>query len=182
MNLIPERFILKSKRLQLRRFRESDLENVFQGLSHPEVIQYYGIQFSSIEDTQAQMRFFEELEQNDTGQWWAICSADGKEFYGAAGLNDLIHLHKKAEIGFWLLRQHWGNGYISEALPLVCAYGFEQLGLHRIEAIVETENQLSRKLLMKMNFRHEGTLRECEFKNKRFISLDVFSLLANEYH
>ncbi len=123
------------------------------------------------------MHFFYVLEKHGTGIWWAPCSPDNKIFYGACGLNDLDKNHKKAEIGYWLLREHWGKGYITEAVPLVIKYGFEQLGLHRIEAIVETENTNSKKLMERLGFDHEGTLMECELKNGKYISLDIYAKL-----
>jgi ribosomal-protein-alanine N-acetyltransferase len=169
--------ILKTERLLLRQFAESDLENVFNGLSHPDIIRYYGVSYSTLEATKAQMEFFADLEKNETGIWWAVCSPDNQLFYGAGGLNSLSKEHKKAEIGFWLLPDYWGKGFMTEAMPLICNYGFDTLGIHRIEGIVETENLLCKKAMEKLRFQHEGTMRECEIKNGKFISLDIYAKL-----
>lgn len=169
--------ILKTERLLLRQFADSDLENVFNGLSHPDIIKYYGVSYSTLEATKAQMEFFADLEKNETGIWWAVCSPDNQLFYGAGGLNSLSKEHKKAEIGFWLLPGYWGKGFMTEAMPLICNYGFDTLGIHRIEGIVETENLLCKKAMEKLRFQHEGTMRECEIKNGKFISLDIYAKL-----
>jgi len=169
--------ILKTERLLLRQFAESDLENVFNGLSHPDIIKYYGVSYPTLEATKAQMEFFADLEKNETGIWWAVCSPDNQLFYGAGGLNSLSKEHKKAEIGFWLLPDYWGKGFMTEAMPLICNYGFDTLGIHRIEGIVETENLLCKKAMEKLRFQHEGTMRECEIKNGKFISLDIYAKL-----
>ena len=58
--------IIKTERLLLRQFIKSDLENVFKGLSHPDVIKYYGISYTSLEATKTQMQFFADLEKNET--------------------------------------------------------------------------------------------------------------------
>jgi [ribosomal protein S5]-alanine N-acetyltransferase len=166
---------LHTARLLLRPFTSADLHHVFQGLSHPDVIRYYGVSFNSLEDTQEQMKWFNELERNGTGRWWAICAADGSSFYGACGLNNLSAEHKKAEIGFWLLPEHWNKGIMTEALPAVIHYGFSTLGLHRIEALVESGNKSSVNVLEKMNFLYEGTMRDCEIKNGKFISLEIYA-------
>lgn len=121
------------------------------------------------------MKFFRDLEKNNTGIWWAVCSIDNHEFYGAGGLNSLSKQHKKAEIGFWLLTEHWGKGIMKEALPLIWNYGFDTLELHRIEGIVESENLVCKKAIEKLGFEYEGTMKECEFKNGRFISLDMYA-------
>ena len=132
---------IKTERLLLRQFSDSDLENVFNGLSHPEIIKYYGVIFQTLEATKEQMVFFADLEKNETGIWFAVCSADNKTFYGAGGLNNLSKKHKKAEIGFWLISDFWGQGIMKEAMLLICNYGFDSLELHRIEGFVESENK-----------------------------------------
>ncbi len=55
--------ILKSERVILRQFKDTDLENVFIGLSHPEIIKYYGISFDTLEATKEQMTWFADLEK-----------------------------------------------------------------------------------------------------------------------
>ncbi len=92
--------VIRTERLLLRQFADNDLENVFKGLSDPDVIKYYGVSFQTLESTKEQMTFFAGLEKNETGIWWAVCSSDNQTFYGAGGLNSLNKEHKKAEIGF----------------------------------------------------------------------------------
>jgi len=167
--------IIRTERLLLRKFEDNDLENVFKGLSHPDVIKYYGVSYKSPEETKEQMIFFSELERNETGIWWAVCSSDNNIFYGSGGLNNQNKLHKKAEIGFWLLPDFWGKGIMMEAMPVICNYGFEKLGLHRIEGFVETENKNCKNAMSKLEFRHEGTMTDCELKNNKFISLDIYA-------
>lgn len=167
--------IIRTERLLLRQFIESDLENVFKGLSHPDIIKYYGINFDSMEATKEQLKWFSDLEESNTGIWWAICSPDNKIFYGAGGLNNLIKEYKKAEIGFWLLTDFWRRGIMTEALPLICTYGFENLKLHRIEGFVDSENTKCKKAMTKLNFQYEGTMRDCEIKDGKYISLDIYA-------
>ncbi len=169
--------LIKTERLLLRQFTDNDLENVFAGLSNPNVVRYYGVSYTSLEDTKLQIKYFADLEQNDTGIWWAICAANNQTFYGAIGLNNLLKQHRKAEIGFWLLPDFWGTGIMSEAIPLVCDYGFSHFGLHRIEAMVETKNINSKNIMEKMQFTHEGTMKDAEIKNAAFISLDLYAKL-----
>jgi ribosomal-protein-alanine N-acetyltransferase len=167
--------IIKTERLLLRQFVDNDLKNVFKGLSHPDIIKYYGVSFQTLEATKEQMTFFADLEKNETGIWWAVCSADNKTFYGAGGLNSLNREHKKAEIGFWLISEFWGNGIMKEAMPLICNYGFDNLELHRIEGFVESENKNCKNAMAKLDFQYEGRMKECEIKNGKFISLDIYA-------
>ncbi|HEY5390502.1 MAG TPA: GNAT family N-acetyltransferase [Hanamia sp.] len=72
---------IRTNRVLLRRFTENDLENLFKGLSHPDIIKYYGVSYDSLESTKKQLDFFTDLEKNQTGLWWAVCSPDDKIFF-----------------------------------------------------------------------------------------------------
>ena len=167
--------VLKTERLLLRQFRQDDIDKVFYGLSHPEVIEYYGVHYDTLEATQAQMDWFDKLETSRTGIWWAVCSTEDGAFLGAGGFNNWSHESQKAEIGFWLLPEQWGRGIMTEAMPLICNYGFGKMGLYRIEGFVESDNWNCKKALKKLDFRLEGTMEDCEVKNGRFISLDIYA-------
>lgn len=166
---------LKTSRLELRQITEADLEHIYSGLSHPDVIKHYGVNYSSLEDTWEQLEWYAELERTHTGIWWAIILSETGKFCGAIGYNNLSREHKKAELGFWLLPQYWGRGFVQEAMEVVLEHAFQKLDLHRIEAFVETENISSQKALQKQHFQKEGIMRDSEFKNGRFISVAIFS-------
>ncbi|MAW95004.1 MULTISPECIES: GNAT family N-acetyltransferase [unclassified Leeuwenhoekiella] len=161
----------KTDRLLIRAITDADLENIYHGLSNPEVIKHYGISFDSLEATKEQMLWFADEKQ----MWWAICALDNQSFYGAAGLNDINHQEHKAEIGLWLLPQFWGKGIMKEVLNLISDYGLNQLNLNRIEGFVETENTNCKRAMAKLNFKLEKTLKDCELKNGKLISLDVYA-------
>ena len=167
---------LKSERLLLRQILEDDAGKIFEGLSHPEVIKYYGVNFQTLEQTLEQMKWYQNIEEQNTGIWWAVCSEDNQEFYGAGGFNNYSSNHQKAEIGFWLLPKFWGNGLLQEAMPLIINYGFSEMKLNRIEGFVETGNFNCKKAISKLKFIYEGTMKDCEVKNGKFISLEIYAL------
>jgi ribosomal-protein-alanine N-acetyltransferase len=84
----------KTRKIVLRKIKDLDVNIIFKGLSNPDVIKHSGVSFCSIEDTKEQMEWFANAKQ----QWFAICSIDNKEFYGAGGLNDISKEHKKGEM------------------------------------------------------------------------------------
>jgi len=171
---------LRTDRLVLRSITAADIGHIHRGLSHPDVIRHYAVSFLTLEATQEQMDWYATLEREGSGKWWAICSAADDVFLGAIGLNNIVQAHRRGDLGFWLLPEHWRKGYIAEALPAVVDHGFRVLGLHRIVAEVETENPASANALRRAGFMHEGTLRECELKDGRYLSLDVFGLLNDQ--
>ncbi|NET34075.1 MAG: GNAT family N-acetyltransferase [Cyanothece sp. SIO1E1] len=179
--MFPSQFpSLESVRLALRQIEAGDQNHIFAGLSHPKITQYYGVSFDTYEATEEQMEWYEQLWQEQTGIWWAIRDKNTAQFIGACGYNEYQAEHRKIELGYWLLPQHWGKGYIYEALQLIIPFAFEQLQVERIEAFVETGNKASDKVLLKQGFKHEGTMRNCEYKNDRFISLKVFGLIHSQ--
>ena len=89
---------------------------------------------------------------------FAICDAAGP--IGGIGLwtreGDLRH---SAEFGYWLGKSFWGRGITTAAAQVVTAYGFETLGLIRIDALVRTDNAASVRVLEKVGYQREGLLR-----------------------
>tara|TARA_Y100001972_G_scaffold126580_1_gene180728 strand:+ start:20872 stop:21411 length:540 start_codon:yes stop_codon:yes gene_type:complete len=171
---------ISTKRCLLRGITVEDLSRIYAGLSNPEVIRYYGVSFDSLEATRYQMEWYNQLEKDGTGIWWAITSRDKENFFGAAGLNNISKEHLKGEIGFWLMPDYWGQGIMREIVPEILNHCFETLNLHRIEGIVEHENVNCKKLMERLGFQHEGTMKECEIKNGRFISLDMYAMIKRD--
>jgi ribosomal-protein-alanine N-acetyltransferase len=171
---------LHTHRLLLDRFTSDDQGFVFTALSHPEVIRHYGVEYHTLEATREQMEYFEKLYAQKTGIWWKIVDKERGEPLGGIGMNNYQKAHNRAEIGYWLLPEHWGKGIISEALDAMVPYLFGEWGLHRIEAVVEAGNSNSSRVLERAGFVYEGTLRDCEQKKGKYISLMMFSLLATD--
>ncbi|WP_189458898.1 GNAT family N-acetyltransferase [Jeongeupia chitinilytica] len=173
---------LATARFVLREFVQSDIDAVFRGLSHPQVIAHYGVSYATRDDTQQQMDWFRQLVVEQRGIWWAIGDANAPAtLLGACGFNDRDHDHRHADIGYWLLPEFWGRAVMRECLPAMLDYGFGALALHRIAAEVEPENIRSSSLLVDLGFVHEGTRRECEFKDGRFLDLADYALLHREW-
>lgn len=61
--------VLTTGRLLLRRFQPDDIESVYQGLSHPEVIRHYGVSYDSLEATKEQMDWYAAIEREEKGIW-----------------------------------------------------------------------------------------------------------------
>jgi RimJ/RimL family protein N-acetyltransferase len=87
---------------------------------------------------------------------WAI-TLDGV-LVGAMGLH-IVAAHRRAEVGYWIGREHWGQGIATEALRAVLAHGFDVVGLHRIDAQHYTENPASGAVMRRVGMMHEGRLR-----------------------
>lgn len=77
-----------------------------------------------------------------------------------AGCVSLMKIEKnhKAELGYWLAREHWGRGITSRAVAAMVKLGFRKFGLKKIYAYVFVKNKASYKVLLKNGFKKEGLL------------------------
>lgn len=78
---------------------------------------------------------------------------------GVCGLNLVNEVNRFANLGFWLRSDRTGRGWATAAARLVVRYGFEELGLHRIELLMAAANGSSRRVAERIGAHHEGVLR-----------------------
>lgn len=167
-------------RCTLRRIQRRDVNAIFTGLSHPQVIAHYGVSYHSLEATDEQMRWYDALLEERRGIWWGIALPGRDELVGACGFNEGSYTDRCLDIGYWLMPEHWGRGLMQDCLPTILRFALGTLDVHRIHADVEPENPASGRLLERLGFVLEGTLRDVEYKNGRFLSLHQYSLLATD--
>ena len=80
---------------------------------------------------------------------------------GGVGLSNLRRgVSESASLGYWIGKPFAQRGYMTAALPLVLAFAFERLRLHRVEAACLPNNTPSRSLLVRASFRQEGYARQ----------------------
>lgn len=70
---------------------------------------------------------------------------------------------------------------MTEALSTILRFGFQEMGLHRVEAVVDDENERSKGLLRKVGFTYEGTLRQRYWFRNRYWDEHYFGLLRDEW-
>lgn len=99
---------------------------------------------------------------------------------GAMSLIDISRWHRRAELGYWIGRDYWNNGYATEAASRVIDFGFAAFGLNRIHARCLKRNAASARTLEKVGMRPEGCLREHECKNGRLEDILLYGLLKSD--
>jgi [ribosomal protein S5]-alanine N-acetyltransferase len=100
---------------------------------------------------------------------------------GTIGLYGYTPERRVVTVGYDLLREHWGKGYMTEAVRGIADYAFKHTSVNRIEGSVDPENVASRQVLVKNGFRLEGVLREKYFYRGQFRDDVVFSVLRKEW-
>lgn len=165
-----------------RAIRSSDIESLFGIFGDPEVMRYWSTSaFSGIQAAQA---YFEEIQAGfDTRtlfQWGLVRAADDRVI-GTGTLCNFNAAHHNGAVGYALARSEWGAGVMSRALPELIRFGFERLGLHRIEADVDPRNAASTRLLERIGFKEEGCRREAYFVNDEIQDAIMYGLLEREF-
>jgi RimJ/RimL family protein N-acetyltransferase len=111
---------------------------------------------------------------------FAIRLLASSHLIGSVGLRDIDPEHLQAELGFWIGRESWGQGYGREAAAMVVRFGFEQLGLNRICAHHMARNPAAGQVLLHIGMRQEGVLRERVRKWGVFEDVVVYAMLRED--
>lgn len=103
-----------------------------------------------------------------------------RDLIGAVGLT-IKREHERAELGYWIGKPYWGNGYCTEAARAILGYGFNARGLNRIHATHLTRNPASGRVMEKIGMMYEGCLRQHVRKWDVFEDLKQYAILKTEY-
>ncbi len=101
---------------------------------------------------------------------------------GRIGLHHLNLQNKIGAIGYWLTKEAEGQGIISKSCKKLIEYGFNELGLNRIEIKCASENNKSQSIPQRFNFVKEGIMRQAEFVNDAFLDIILYSILKDEWN
>ncbi|WP_179228637.1 GNAT family N-acetyltransferase [Leptolyngbya ohadii] len=88
--------------------------------------------------------------------------------------------HSNAELGYWIGKPYWGNGYASEAAQEVMNFGLQALRLHRIYATCLGCNPASARVLQKLGMTHEGTQKQHVCHRGAFQDLELYGLIRSK--
>ena len=111
---------------------------------------------------------------------YAITRRDTGELIGAIHLA-IVADHAKAEIGYWIGAADWNHGYCTEAARALVRFGFETLGLHRIQGRHLVRNAASGRVMAKLGMQLEGVHRDDFRKWEKFEDVGVYAMLATEH-
>ena len=112
---------------------------------------------TDVEAFRARCGAWERQRQFDTAYGFGLFLRDGT-LMGEVSLGSVLRgPFQSAFIGYWIDEKHAGNSYVPEGVALVIRYGFETLGLHRLEAAIVPRNDKSRRVAAKLGLRDEGT-------------------------
>ena len=175
--------IFETERLLLRRVTAADVEDILHHYSQEAVTYFLDIEsIHTPEEAERIVRFFDRGYQERRWMRWGIELKQEKRLIGTAGFNNWErHRGFYGEIGFDLSSEYWGQGIMIEALAVLLRFGFEEMGLNRIEALVMLHAEQAMNVLEKIGFIPEGIRREYGFWKGRYWDELCYSLLRREW-
>ncbi len=172
---------LLTERLLLRPFTLADAPEV-QHLAGDQAIASTTLNIPHpYEDGMAEEWISTHQERFERGELadFAIVRREDSALIGAIGL--AMHPeHESAELGYWVGKPYWGQGYCTEAAKAVLEYGFNVLRLNRIYAHYMARNPASGRVMEKIGMKYEGHLRQHVRKWGEFEDLKLYSILKHE--
>jgi RimJ/RimL family protein N-acetyltransferase len=173
---------LLTERLRLRPFTDADADDLFALHSDAYVLRYWDS--PPWTDRERAVRFLavcRQLADEGTGARLAVERAADGAFLGWCTLNRWNPDFRSASLGYCLTRPAWGQGYATEAARALLEWAFRTLDLNRVQAEADTRNGASGRVLEKLGFQLEGTLREDCVVNGDVSDSWVFGLLRREW-
>jgi len=173
---------LETERLILRHITSQDAKAIFRLFSNQKVARYLDFPaLKTMGEARNVVDWCDEIWREGTGMRWGITRQGNETLIGTCGFHNWAPHDSRADIGYDLLPEYWGQGLMREAVSRMIRYGIDELSLHRLQAMVHPENVRSRGLLERLGFTQEGTLREWRAYRGQFWDEICYSLLEQEW-
>ncbi|MBQ2729517.1 MAG: GNAT family N-acetyltransferase [Clostridia bacterium] len=172
--------VLYTERLTLRKMERGDYIDMFDYARLPEVTRY--LTWEPHPDKMYTMRYLSHVQSKyrcaEFYDWAIIHSG---HMIGTCGFTTIDEANLCGEIGYVVSPRYHNHGIATEVVSRVIDFGFNTLGLNRIECRYMIGNDASRRVMEKVGMTYEGTLRESMYVKGRYVSVGICSILRSEY-
>ncbi|MHB8659223.1 MAG: GNAT family N-acetyltransferase [Solirubrobacteraceae bacterium] len=164
----------------LRGWRDADISAIVAACQDPEIPRWTRVPLPYREtDAKAYMlQRHEAIHAGTMAPFAIVAAADPEHLLGSISLLHFAWRHYRAEVGYWLAREGRGQGHVTRAVELICAWGFETLELERIELLAATGNTASQRVAERAGFQREGLLRSHTVAGERRLDMVAYARLA----
>ena len=173
---------LLTPRLRLRPFDDSDANALFTLHSNAYVLRYWDSPPWS--DRVRAERFIDacrQMAEEGTGSRLAVDRVSDGAFIGWCGLTRWNQDYRSASLGFCFNETTWGSGYATESAHALLEWAFDSLDMNRVQSETDTRNLACARVLEKLGFVREGTLREDCVVNGEVSDSWVYGLIRREW-
>lgn len=166
---------------RIRKWELSDAKDLAVALSNKKVQDNLrdGLPYPYTE--QDGKEFISAMLSADESETFAFAITVDNMVIGSISIFRQGNIHRQtAELGYYIAEEYWGKGIMTEAVKQICEYVFANSDIIRIYAEPFAYNIASCRVLEKVGFQYEGTLRSNAVKNGRVIDMEMYSLLKAE--
>ncbi len=172
--------MLEGESIKLRQVEEKDLSKLRDWRNSPH-IRAYTREYRPL-NMLKQNTWLSSLSTDQTTIMFVIEELESSEAIGCCGLTYINWKEGCGEVSIYIGEEKWqGKRYATDALQILLKYGFHELRLHRIYAVIFEYNEASIKFFEKNGFKFEGKHREARFWNGKFHDELVYGILDYEY-
>lgn len=173
---------LTTARLRLRPVTDHDADALYAMHSSPLVLRYWDSPpWTDPARAEAFVARSRQLAEDGVGVRLVVDRGTSDTFLGWCSLSRWVPAYRSAALGYCLDEAAWGHGYATEAAGAVLGWAFETLDLNRVQAETDTRNIASARVLEKLGFVREGTLREDCVVDGDVSDSWVYGLLRREW-
>jgi RimJ/RimL family protein N-acetyltransferase len=178
-----EQAVLETLRLSLRPLELSDALDIQNAANKREIADTMISLPHPYPEGEAERYISRKQKERDAGSsvTFLIEKKAEKVFCGLIEMRDIDHEHSQGELSFWLAINEWGQGYMSEVIPVIVRYGFEVLRLNRLYAYHMLRNPTTGRVLEKNGFKQEGLLRQRVQKWDQFEDVLLLAILRQDW-
>ena len=168
---------------RIRKWELSDAKDLAAALSNRKVQDNLrdGLPYPYTE--QDGKEFISAMLSADENETFAFAITVNNMVIGSIGIFRQGNIHRQtAELGYYIAEEYWGKGIMTEVVKQICEYVFGDSDIIRIYAEPFAYNIASCRVLEKVGFQYEGTLRSNAVKNGKVIDMKMYSLIKEEYY
>ncbi|MCF6138288.1 GNAT family N-acetyltransferase [Pseudalkalibacillus berkeleyi] len=172
---------LETNRLTLRKVSINDLEDMYEYASLDETSTHVTWNtHRSIKDTEQFLNMTLEQYEKNEGLFWGIVDKDSQKMIGTIYYVSWNSIHKVGELGYVISPHYWGKGLMTEAAKEVIRFGFEELGMVRIQARCFIQNVGSERVMQKSGMSYEGTMRKGLYGKGKHHDLKLYAIIKED--
>lgn len=169
--------MLETSRVRLRRFQMSDLNNMIELESDPDIMRFTPSLVPQTKD-QTESKLKAQIEKESFHAPLGVWAAETRDTHNFIGWFMLLKgRFEWPELGFMIVRRQWNKGYATEIGERLIRYGFDELHHPKIVATTTKDNFTSKRVLEKLGFEGPETIKAFNPKIGHEIELDFFEIL-----
>ncbi|SHJ65713.1 GNAT family N-acetyltransferase [Flavobacterium haoranii] len=173
---------LESERLSFRKLNNEDAPEILKLRGNAEIMKYIPRPLATtLQEALEHIKIINNKIDENVDINWAITERENDKCIGIIGFYRTQPENFRTELGYMIMPEYWGKGYITEAVKRLLHFAFENLNFHSIEAVIDSRHIASEKVLIKSGFRKEAHFVEDFFYNNEFCDTVKYGILKREF-